>query len=315
MHVLIPAGGRGQRLRPLTDYTPKPLLPIGGRPILTQIVEAVPRSIPVTVIVAGELEPHFSRWKRELPSAARVRIYSEPATEAGASGPVVAIDECIRELGLRDDLLVLMGDSLLPFSLSDVLPKCEEDPLICAYRLHDLQEARRFGVVELGSNDVVLSFEEKPQSPRSSCVFTGCFYAPARLLPKLHVIASERPQQMGHLVAGLVESGERVNVHLTGGEWHDIGTFNGFLEAHRHLITPGDRAVLEEARNLVEGVVYVHPDAGVSDSHLKDCIVYPGAHVTGARLDRCVIHSGVHVAGRSVVGSLLTQDGEQAFCD
>src|SRR5438552_3737290 len=117
MQVLIPAGGRGVRLRPLTDTTPKPLLPLGDRPILTRIAESLPVGCPVTVLVSALLEADFSRWQEGLGSHLDVGLYVERQRRGGPAGPVVAIAECLRDLQVADDLLILMGDSLLPFAL------------------------------------------------------------------------------------------------------------------------------------------------------------------------------------------------------
>ena len=77
MHVVIPAGGRGTRLRPLTNEIPKPLLPLGDRPILTRIVESLPPEVPVTVLVTSELHAAFAAWAGTLPAGHPVRVHVE----------------------------------------------------------------------------------------------------------------------------------------------------------------------------------------------------------------------------------------------
>jgi glucose-1-phosphate thymidylyltransferase len=320
MHILIPAGGRGVRLRPLTHYAPKPLLPLGDRPILTRIVENVPRECPVTVLVSPALEVDFRRWQETLPGDRDVRVYVEPGTReaggqpGGPAGPVVAIAECLEAGGVADDLVILMGDSLLPFTLEQFLGGQRGDTLrLAAYELSDIRDASRFGVVEIGDGDTVASFEEKPPQPRSPWVFMGCLYIPARLLPMLHEIAAGRPPQMGHLVAGYLERGERVEVYRATEAWHDIGTFGSYLEAHRALLSPGQRQSLVSLQNHLEGIVYVHPTAQVSGSRLHNCIVLAGAEVKDAVLTDCVVHPRVSVVSRTVYGKLVAAETEVSF--
>src|SRR5438309_1248056 len=83
--------------------------------------------------------------------------------------------------------------------------------------LPNLREASRFGVVEIGPEGSLLSFEEKPPQPRSPWVFTGCLFLPARLLPQVRSLARNYPPQMGHLVAAFLAQGERVEAHRATG--------------------------------------------------------------------------------------------------
>jgi glucose-1-phosphate thymidylyltransferase len=311
MHVLIPAGGRGTRLQPLTQYAPKPLLPLGDRPILSRIVEQVPAEWPVTVVVSPALAGDFRHWAETLCGSRNVTIYVERARACGARGPVVAVAECVEDLDIRDDLVLLMGDSLLPSSLPEFLGGSGGDALrLAAYRLPDLREAARFGVLEISEDGTVISLEEKPERPRSPWIFTGCLYIPRRLIPLLHAIAAGAPREMGHLVSGYLERGEEIEAYPLTGTWNDIGTFRAYLEAHRALLFPAQHQALLNQGNGLKGIVYVHPTANVSHSRLRNCIVQVGAEVADADLADCVIYPSASVVGRSVRAKLVTVKGE-----
>src|SRR4051794_31705146 len=120
MQILIPAGGRGVRLRPLTEFCPKPLLPLGDRPILSHIVDALP-DVPIHVLVRQEVAADFQAWQAAAPVGRRVRLFVEPEATTGPAGPVVALATCLAERAVEDDVLILMGDSILPFDLPDFL--------------------------------------------------------------------------------------------------------------------------------------------------------------------------------------------------
>lgn len=313
MHVLIPAGGRGSRLRPLTDRIPKPLLPLGDRPILSRIVEAIPSGVEVTVLVTQELEPAFQCWRRTLGRSRPVRIYVERPRSGGPAGPVTALAECVSDLGIREDLVVTMGDCVHPFRLETFVEPGEKELRIAIHQLARREDACRFGVVEPAADGTLRSFEEKPARPRSSWIFTGCLYLPARLLPTLPALAEGRPPQMGELVAALMERGERVNAFQAQGEWHDIGTVASYLAAHARLLSGKDRSHLLSGGNQLEGVVYVHPTARVTGARLKNCLVFAGARVADAELTDCVVSARTSVAGRSVHGMLLSAQAEFAL--
>ncbi len=311
MQVLIPAGGRGVRLRPLTNDTPKPLLPLGDRPILTRIVEDLPTEFPANVLVTPELETQFAGWRTSLCGVRPVRLYVERPRVAGPPGPVVALSDCLSDFRIEDDLLIMMGDSIHPFAMADFLATGSPDELrIAAYQLPDIRQAGRFGVLELGPGDRLASFEEKPEQPRSPWIFTGCMYVPRRAVPLLHEIAAQGLPQMGHLVARYLEFGETVRVFRATGEWHDIGTFQSYLAAHQRLLSSECQQNLLSTGNSLDGVVYVHPAARVSGSRLRDCIVSAGADIADADLTSCVVQAAVSIRGREINGKLIGAEAE-----
>jgi len=301
-------------LRPLTNACPKPLLPLGDRAILTHILDRIPAEIPVTVLVTPEVESAFEGWRRSLSGTRAVQLYVEKPRESGLNGPVVALADCLRDRSICDDLVIMMGDSVPPFRLEDFLAGGAPGALrLAAFRLPDLRDASRFGVVEIDSDDLVTAFEEKPATPRSPWIFTGGLHVPKDCLDVLRVVSEGSLPQMGNLVQRYLELGHRVEVFRVDGEWQDIGTFGAYLEAHRALATSAVLRSLAALGNQIDGVVYVHPDAHVVRSQLSNCIVFAGAHVENAELNNCVIHPQVRVADRVVRDKLLSLEAELAL--
>lgn len=314
MHVLIPAGGKGARLRPLTDEQPKPLLPLGDRPILSHIVGSIPRTNPITVIVTAGLEAQFRAWQAERHPDRDLRIFTETPPAGGSPpGPVSALAECVEALGVREDVLVMMGDSVHPFHWGDFLQSCRPHRAqIAAYELPQPADARRFGVVEFTSEGQLTRFEEKPDRPRSRWIFTGCLHLPATLLRRLPEIAARRLPQMGQLVAAYLEAGDEVTVFRLSGEWHDIGTFQSYLRAHRGTMPGTEMDRLRAAGNRLEGVVYVHPSARISDSKLRNCVISGNSVIRNAELTDCVIRANTVIANRVIHSKLVSSSGEHS---
>jgi len=298
MQVLIPAGGQGTRLRPLTLRIPKPLLPLGTAPILTHILKGVPAGVTAVPIITPGLVGPFQSWQTTLNGRTRVELFvEEPDREA--PGPVAGLLQCLRSRAVAEDVVIVMGDSVLPFSLDEFAPRDRDhaSARLAAYRLPAGEDASRFGVLEVTSGGRLASFQEKPASPRSNLVFTGCLYLPARLVPQLLQCDPSRMPQMGDMVSELDRLGEPVDVFEVRGEWHDIGTFSSYLAAHRPLL---DQARLEALRVegcVVEGTVYVHPEARAIRSHLRDTVLWRGAEVSDSDLTQCIVEVGVQVRG------------------
>jgi NDP-sugar pyrophosphorylase family protein len=314
MQVLILAGGRGTRLRPLTDGCPKPLLQLGDRPILTHIVEQLPAGLAVTVIVSPWMKGQFRQWQESLSAPWSARVYVELLHVHGPLGPVGALAACVDEIGIDDDLLVLMGDSRLPFRLDEFLAGADPQALrIAAHQLPDPTRASEHEVIEIGSDGLVSRFEEKPARPRSPWIFTGCLYLPRRLIGALPRRRPTGGMNAGDLLTWFLRRDERIEVLRSTGEWHDLSTLETYLAAHHSLLSEARRQSLLAHGNFLEGVVYVHPSARVAGSVLADCVIMAGARVRNARLTSCVVQSHAAVRGRCHYRQLISQDAVLPF--
>ena len=171
MKCLILAAGYATRLYPLTENFPKPLLEVGEKTILDWLVDDVDASGKVDeyiVISNHKFTEHFLAWAEKKPQ--RVTVLDDgTSTNETRLGAVRDIQFAIDSLSLDDDLLVIAGDNVLDFSLTDFIAYTEEKKTSCVMRYFE-QDAKRLskgGVLELDDSDRVLRMEEKPTAPRS----------------------------------------------------------------------------------------------------------------------------------------------------
>ncbi len=168
MKCLILAAGYATRLYPLTENFPKPLLEVGGKPILDWLVEDIASSGKVdgfAVISNGRFARIFREWAPE-----GVEVVDDGTfTNETRLGAVRDIRFAVDSLGLDDDLLVIAGDNLLDFSLCRFVDYALEKGSSCIMRYYepDPRKLRRSGVVCVDEDDRVLSMEEKPAEPAS----------------------------------------------------------------------------------------------------------------------------------------------------
>ena len=132
MNALLLAAGYATRLYPLTRDTPKPLLPVAGRPIAAYMVEqlaAIPEIERVLVVTNARFAPHFQRWAAGQPTRYRVEVVDDGTTtnetRLGAIGDVAFTLRRHPELG-ADPLFVLGGDNLVDFRLADLVGAYQE---------------------------------------------------------------------------------------------------------------------------------------------------------------------------------------------
>ncbi len=171
MKCLILAAGYATRLYPLTENFPKPLLEVQGKTILDHLIEDIDRSGAVdeyVVISNNKFAPHFEKW-------AKTKVQKITVIDDGTSsnetrlGAVKDIQFAIDRLSLDDEMLVIAGDNLLDFSLTDFVAYAKRKGTSCIMRYYEPSEQRltKCGVVEVDGDDRILSMEEKPTCPKS----------------------------------------------------------------------------------------------------------------------------------------------------
>lgn len=170
MKCVVLAAGYATRLYPLTENFPKPLLDVGGKPILDWLTDDIANSVDEFIVVTNHrFYGHFSRWASSKPYKITVL---DDGTESNETrlGAVCDIRLAVENLKINDDLFVMAGDNLLDFSLNEYLSYCRQKGSTCLMRYHEPSEEKlkKCGVLEVGAEDLVLSMEEKPKHPRSS---------------------------------------------------------------------------------------------------------------------------------------------------
>jgi glucose-1-phosphate thymidylyltransferase len=234
MRAIVLAAGYATRLRPLTDSIAKQLLPIGGRPMMDWISDKVEElTTDIHVVTNARFAGDFERWASGREG---VTVHNDRTTSnddrLGAIGDIAFV---LERAGADDDLLVIAGDNLFDFSLVAFADFAREKGVasaVAVYDCADLELATHYGVVEVGEDDRVVSFEEKPSEPRSTLVATAAYmYHRAHVpLVERYLVEGNAPDQPGRLIAWL-SAREPVYGYRLDGPWFDIGNAEQLLEA------------------------------------------------------------------------------------
>ena len=239
MRALILAAGYATRLRPLTDTWAKELLPVGGRPIVDRIVDnlgEVAEIDEIHLVTNARKAPWFHEWA----TGRDVTIHDDGTTSnddrLGAIGDMLFV---IDRIGAEDDLLVIAGDNLFDFRLSDLVAFWQTKGVASAVAVRDvgsLELARRYGIVDLDPNGRIRSFVEKPTDPPSTLAATATYlYHREHVgLIRTYVESEANADQPGRLVAWLHRR-EPVYGWVFTEPWYDIGDHEQLLEADNRL--------------------------------------------------------------------------------
>ena len=170
MHGLVPAAGRGTRLRPLTDDRPKPLVEVGGRPLLAHVLETLSPHVESYAVVVGyrgdEIRERFGDSYDGTPIT-----YVEQDEPAGLADAVRRAEPAV-----DGPVLQLNGDNVLRGNVGEVVATHRErdaDATLLVDRVTP-ERAARGGVLEVEGGEVV-DLVEKPDDPPSRLATTGCF--------------------------------------------------------------------------------------------------------------------------------------------
>jgi glucose-1-phosphate thymidylyltransferase len=244
MKALLLAAGYATRLRPLTDHTAKPLLPVAGRPMIDWILDrlaACDEIDEVQLVTNAAYAPAFRRWA----AGNGVVVYDDGThTNDDRLGALGDIRLAVEQGGLGDGgLLVIAADNLFEFSLAEYIAfwRARGGSAIAVHRLADPSLARLYGVIELGDDDRVVGMEEKPEHPRSDLVSTAAYlFSQAHVaLLDAYLADGNAPDPPGRFLVWLFER-EPLFGFSFAESWLDIGDPAQLLEAdNRYRATLG----------------------------------------------------------------------------
>ncbi len=249
--AVLLCAGYGTRMGALTAETPKPLLPVAGKPVLDYLLEQLLelsdlQSVHVVANAryAGRFVAWADRWRRRL----RRRGHSELAIEVhddgtrgndqrlGAVGDLAFL--LARLDAFPDGALVAAGDNILRFSLAPLWRafRASGNSQVLALREEDPEKLRRTGVLELGPGGRVVRLHEKPAAPPShwACPSVYCLSGPALRQVGPYLAAGRPRDEIGRFVADLVARRSVYAVETEGKRLH-VGSPEAYRRAQEVL--------------------------------------------------------------------------------
>ncbi len=304
MKLVLPMAGLGTRLRPHTWSKPKPLVPIAGKTVLGHFLDsviAVP-DLEEVVLIVGYLGDQIREYMDQQYPDLRVRYVIQEEL-AGQSHAIWLARE-----GLKGPALVGFVDTLIE---TDFAALGQE----AAIWVQEVDDARRFGVVELDSNQMVQQIIEKPEVPPSNLAVVGFYYF--GMVEQL-IGAIERQMESKSMLKGEFFLADAINVLLDEGlemntvqvdAWNDCGTERAMLDTNRYLLEHGrDNTTTTNSSNgvVIEPPVFLHPDAHVSRSVIGPYVsIGPGCEIERSNIRSSILDADAEVRESDLSDSLI----------
>jgi NDP-sugar pyrophosphorylase family protein len=221
MRAVILAGGLGTRLRPYTTIIPKPLVPVGDRPILEHIIGRLSlagvRKVDLCVSHLGELIQLYFSQAAILPDDLELAFHWEDEP-LGTAGALQVVPD------LEDTFIAMNGDILTSLDYAELVAFHREQGATLTIATHSKQVDIDLGVIET-NGDGVVGYREKPTLDYD--VSMGIYVYEPRALQFLPDGVCQFPD----LVLRLLEAGEHVAAFKTDADWYDIGTIGEYERA------------------------------------------------------------------------------------
>ena len=242
LRAVFLAAGFGTRLYPLTRNRAKPLLEIGGQPMLTRLLRQVERTArvrDVTVVINEKFRVDFERWRAGLASALPVTLVSngvvdDRANRGAVADLALALSEAPESDGAVEGYLVAAGDNLFDFELGARVEQFlqRREPQLFLRTIPEPVPPGRYSEVEIDPDGRVRSFREKPDDPRSNLSAIAVYVLPAELpqLVQTYLSEGQHPDAPGYLLAWLAKRGP-VRALPFEGAWFDVGNAKDLAKA------------------------------------------------------------------------------------
>ncbi|MBA4125044.1 MAG: NDP-sugar synthase [Acidobacteria bacterium] len=294
MQALILAGGKGTRLRPLTVYTPKPIVPVLNRPFLLYQIDILRQAGVKDIMLSLNYQP--DKIEQLLGDGkehgVNLRYVTEPSPMGTGGAYKFAADE------IRETTIVFNGDILTDLDVFKVIGFHQQKGAEATIVLSAVENPSDYGLVETESDGKVLRFLEKPNAEELADLKTKNINAGIYILEPsvLDLIPKGENTSFEYNVFPelLKRKREFYAFVMSGNYWRDIGTPASYLQAHHDFLSGQIKAfkIKKSAEADIATAAIVDKTSFVGE----DCIIKPNAKIINS-----VIGTGVHVEEKAVV--------------
>ena len=239
MVAIVLAAGYGTRLYPLTENTPKALLPVRDRTILGHLEKKL--STPemgvrqVILVSNHRFAGKFGAWAAQPGHSLSWTMLDDGSTsDENRLGSMGDLAFAIKQEKVEDDLLVLGSDNLFEDGLTGLAELAREKgaAALGAVELPDRALASRYGVLSADAQGRITKFEEKPAKPESALISTAAYFFPRKTVGVVLEYVSSRTasDKLGSFISWLVTR-EPVYAYRFRGRWFDIGDIASYKHA------------------------------------------------------------------------------------
>lgn len=261
MRAIIPVAGFGTRLKPHTLTHPKVLLNVGGKPIISHIIEKlIEENISEATFIVGYLGERIE----EFISKSYPELNAKYVEQKELLGLGHAIYQAAPTFN-NDELLIILGDTVFDVNLGHV-----SNSKYSSLGVKEVEDPRRFGVAEL-DNGFITKLIEKPEKPSTNLALVGLYYIKNSNLLTQSIqelmekdIKTKDEFQLTDALQLMINHGEKMSTFPVEG-WYDCGKPETLLSTNKFILSQNsEHGVIESV--VINDPVYISPSATIKNS-------------------------------------------------
>jgi mannose-1-phosphate guanylyltransferase len=227
MKAVILAGGLGTRLQPYTIFLPKPMLPLGDKPILEHLIDwtsknGVKSFVLCVSYLRKKIEDYFGDGS-EFGVNIEYAISSKPLATAGQLKTA--------EKFLDDTFVCMYGDSIYNFNLRKMIDQHYRQKSFVTMSLNEYKTNLPYGVIETTKTGKVIAWNEKPEIKAN--INMGCYVMEPGVLD---LIPKNIPYGMDDVIKKAISKKKIVNSIVSKDQFLDIGNKATYLKANKEYL-------------------------------------------------------------------------------
>ena len=313
---ILLVGGFGTRLLPLTNKTPKPMLPIANLPVtehqlLAAKAAGITKVVLATAYLAETFTPYFgdgSKWGIELKYA----LESEPLGTGGAIRN--AAELILSEISENEPIVVFNGDVLSRHDLAAQIKLHQSSSAAATLHLVNIEDARPYGCVPFNESGRVTDFLEKVENPITNSINAGCYVFSPQVIKEIElgkVVSVERA-----VFPELLKRGRVVQAFVDNSYWLDMGTPKALLKGSQdyvgnHEFIVGDNSKISSSAKIsgasaIGNNVTIGANVEISASIIRDGVTI----AQGCKLESVFVEASTMVLEKTQASGAYLADGE-----
>ena len=306
--AFVLGAGLGERLRPLTEQLPQPLIPVFHRPLITHAFDHLAAAGVDEFVVNSFHLPH--EYDHAFPDKTwqgrKITVRQETPIRLETAGGIANVRDLLDN---GRPFFVYNGDILTDLPLAPLLREHEERGNLVTLALRSQGEAQH--IAWNASTGLVTDIRNQLATGNPGThLFTGIYLVSPEFFDFL---TPGKKESVIPIFLKLIEQGRRLGgVVVDDGQWWDLGNRTAYLEAHRAIAQklafpayqPAEHPLISSEARIssgahLKGINIIGPQAVVEDDAVLDnCLLWPGAVVgEGARLTNCIVRSNVRADG------------------
>jgi len=290
--AVVMVGGKGTRLKPLTDTCPKPILPVLDRPCLDYLIESLANAGVKHIILACGYRSEQVPKSIGDGSDRGIKIeYSYEDVPMGTAGAIKLLEDRL------DDVFIAANGDL--FAESDITGQINEHfrtNACITIALTPVENPCEFGIARVGDDGRIMEFKEKPKPEEvfSNLVNAGIYVVNKnvmKLVPEgqMHDFSKD-------LVIELIRRGRRIQGHTMNGLWKDVGRPSDLL---------GTNVIMAERKGNHKTSSYAGTGSKISRSELSAAIVSRNAVVEDSEIKGSMVMEGSRISASKLFESII----------